>query len=159
MQKLKYVKMIGDGASSVYQKNCLERFYGRTMVSKVECINHLLRNYCTNTKKYSPKNKIVSPRLKKVLSDRILKLRVGIKSAVNYHRKITSDIVDNVKQLTADIKTSPYHTFGNHSNCAQYFCKRQQNDRDYVTEIEECGLTDDIVSAVNGWFITDTVYY
>ncbi|CAH1111972.1 unnamed protein product [Psylliodes chrysocephalus] len=77
----------------------------------------------------------------------ILKLRVGIKSAENYHRKNTSDIVENVKQLTADIKNSPYHTFGNHSNCAQYFCKREQNDRDYVTEMKECGLMDDIVYA------------
>ncbi|CAH1102784.1 unnamed protein product [Psylliodes chrysocephalus] len=48
-----------------------------------------------------------------------------------------------------DIKNSPYHTFGNHSNCAQYFCKREQNDRDYVTEMEEYELMDDIVSAEN----------
>ncbi|CAH1106076.1 unnamed protein product [Psylliodes chrysocephalus] len=45
MQKLKYVKIIGDGDCSVYKKICLERPYGRTMVRKVECINHLLRNY------------------------------------------------------------------------------------------------------------------
>lgn len=76
-------------------------------------------------------------------------MRVGIKSAINYHRKNISEINKNVKQLTKDIRNCPYHTFGRHSNCAQYFCTRDQSDVEYVSEMEECGLMDDIISAGN----------
>ncbi|CAH1099059.1 unnamed protein product [Psylliodes chrysocephalus] len=58
MHKLKYVKIIGDGDSSVYQKICLERPYEKTMVRKVECINHLFRNYYTNLRDLAEKNTV-----------------------------------------------------------------------------------------------------
>ncbi|CAH1102952.1 unnamed protein product [Psylliodes chrysocephalus] len=142
MHKLKYVKIIGDGDSSVYQKICFERPYGRTMVRKVECINHLLRNYWTNLsdekKKYSSKNKIVSPGLKKVLSDRILKLQVGIKSAVNYHRKYTSDILDNVKQLTLltthlEIIQTVHNIFVKENKTIEIMCHKWKNEDLWMT--------------------------
>lgn len=44
MHGIKYLKMIGDGNSSVYKKVCQLKPYGNQCVEKVECRNHLLRN-------------------------------------------------------------------------------------------------------------------
>lgn len=45
MHNLKYLKLVGDGDSSVYHKITSTRPYGNVMVEKVECTNHLLRNF------------------------------------------------------------------------------------------------------------------
>lgn len=42
---LKYTKMIGDGDSSVHKKLLLQKPYGNDLVQKIECKNHLLRNF------------------------------------------------------------------------------------------------------------------
>lgn len=42
---LKYTKMVGDGDSSVYRKLLEIKPYGNSLVQKVECKNHLLRNF------------------------------------------------------------------------------------------------------------------
>lgn len=41
-----YLKLVGDGDSSVHKKLIESRPYGHTLVQKVECRNHLLRNFC-----------------------------------------------------------------------------------------------------------------
>lgn len=42
---LKYSKMVGDGDSSVSRKLLEIRPYGNSLVQKIECKNHLLRNF------------------------------------------------------------------------------------------------------------------
>lgn len=46
MHGIKYLKLVGDGDSSVYKKLLESRPYGTTLVKKIECRNHLLRNFC-----------------------------------------------------------------------------------------------------------------
>lgn len=45
MFNLKYTKMVGDGDSSVFRKLLQIKPYGNKLVEKVECKNHLLRNF------------------------------------------------------------------------------------------------------------------
>lgn len=45
MYGVKYLKMVGDGDSSVFKKLCEERPYGSQCIEKVECRNHLFRNF------------------------------------------------------------------------------------------------------------------
>lgn len=45
MYNLKFTKMVGDGDSSVYRKLLQIKPYGNSLVQKVECKNHLLRNF------------------------------------------------------------------------------------------------------------------
>lgn len=47
MYGIVYKKLIGDGDSSVYKKIIEARPYGSQLVEKIECKNHLLRNFCT----------------------------------------------------------------------------------------------------------------
>ena len=47
MHGLIYAKIVGDGDSSVYKKIRDNKPYGPNIfVEKVECRNHILRNYC-----------------------------------------------------------------------------------------------------------------
>jgi hypothetical protein len=45
MHGIKYTRMVGDGDSSVYRKLKEVKPYGNQLVEKVECRNHLLRNF------------------------------------------------------------------------------------------------------------------
>ncbi|XP_050309467.1 uncharacterized protein LOC126745672 isoform X4 [Anthonomus grandis grandis] len=45
LYNLKFTKMIGDGDSSVHRKLLQSKPYGNMLVQKVECRNHLLRNF------------------------------------------------------------------------------------------------------------------
>lgn len=81
MHNLIYDKLIGDGDSSVLKKIMLAKPYGRDMdVKKIECANHILRNYLNRladitTKRKSSSGKIVSGMLRKELKVKRLKLR------------------------------------------------------------------------------------
>ncbi|XP_022904610.2 uncharacterized protein [Onthophagus taurus] len=46
MYGLKYLKLVGDGDSSVHRKFLAIKPYGSKLVQKIECRNHLLRNFC-----------------------------------------------------------------------------------------------------------------
>jgi len=53
-----YSHLIGDGDSSVMKKIQLAKPYGNNViVKKVECTNHILRNYCNRLKDMSSKRK------------------------------------------------------------------------------------------------------
>lgn len=45
MHGLKYHRLVGDGDSSVHRKLLEARPYGNLLIEKVECRNHLLRNF------------------------------------------------------------------------------------------------------------------
>lgn len=57
---------------------------------------------------------------------------------------------EKIKLLKSDIMNGPYHIFGDHNNCAQYFCKGLKDGEKYfVTEMEKSGLWNDILAARN----------
>jgi hypothetical protein len=76
-----YNKLIGDGDSSVTKKLFLVKPYGRDVfVKKIECMNHILKNYLNRIVELSVHRKsssgtIVPGFLRKVLKDKRLKLR------------------------------------------------------------------------------------
>lgn len=45
MHGLKFHKLIGDGDSSVHQKLLEARPYGTLLIQKIECRNHMMRNF------------------------------------------------------------------------------------------------------------------
>lgn len=81
MHNVIYDKLIGDGDSSVMNKLALSKPYGPEFyIKKIECINHILRNYCNRILDISTRRKcssgtIVPGILRKTLKDRRLKLR------------------------------------------------------------------------------------
>lgn len=79
MHNLIFNKLIGDRDSSVTKKLKLAKTYGPTVnITKIECSNHILRNYLNRivdiaNKRKSLSGKIVPGFLRKVLKDRRLK--------------------------------------------------------------------------------------
>lgn len=54
-----------------------------------------------------------------------------------------------VSGLRKDILNSPYHIFGKHSNCAQYFCTgRKLYELNLIDEVLQCGLMKEISTAL-----------
>lgn len=81
MHNLIFDKLIGDGDSSVTKKLELAKPYGPTRsIKKIECSNHILRNYLNRIVDIASKRKcssgqIVPGFLRNVLKHRRLKLR------------------------------------------------------------------------------------
>lgn len=74
-----YDKLIGDDDSSVTKKLFLSKPYGRDVfIKKVECINHILRNYLNRivdiaSRRKSSLETVVPGVLRKVLKNKRLK--------------------------------------------------------------------------------------
>jgi hypothetical protein len=81
MHNIIYHKLIGDGDFSVFKKIMLAKPYGNNLdLKKIECINHILRNYLNRlvdiaTKRKSSNGSVVPGLLRKNLKEKRLKLK------------------------------------------------------------------------------------
>lgn len=81
MHNLIYRKLIGDGDSSVTKKLSIAQPYGpNCLVKKIECKNHILRNYISKlndmaAKRKSSSGKVVPGFLRKLLKNNKLRIR------------------------------------------------------------------------------------
>lgn len=133
MYGIRYNKFIADGDSSVYKKILEARPYKNLTVEKVECRNHLLRNFCNKLKDMTVKAQSGKLENRKMLSGNILRIRRGIVSAIMY-RKTNGHSVTELRQ---DIMNSINHVFGHHEECASYFCVKNKTDiADYMEKIK-----------------------
>jgi hypothetical protein len=79
--KLIYKNLIGDGSSSVIKKIRMLKPYGTDiLVEKIECTNHILRNYSTRLRDLSTKRKntsgsIIPEFIRTKLKENMLRLR------------------------------------------------------------------------------------
>lgn len=152
MHGLKYTKLIGDGDSSVYSKLMIRKPYRDEVITKIECKNHLLRNYChklteLTTKKVSTKNTPVPYQQRQRLRKSIMRLRTAIDRAIIYHGNSNENFCDQIRHLAEDVRNSPHHVFGNQDKCAHYFCSGTTvHESNYVAEMEESGLFQDILA-------------
>ncbi|KAK5648190.1 hypothetical protein RI129_003082 [Pyrocoelia pectoralis] len=86
MHNLIYSKMIADGDSSCFKKILDSRPYETCVVQKIECTNHLLRNYSSKLREIS-QTKGVPGAVRNVIANNILRCRSAITKAVQ-HRKV-----------------------------------------------------------------------
>jgi len=81
MHNLIYNKLIGDGDSSVTKKLSIDQPYGpNCLIKKIECKNHILRNYLRKisdmaAKRQSSSGKVVPGFLRNLLKDNKLRIR------------------------------------------------------------------------------------
>lgn len=150
MHGIIFKNLVADGDSSVHKKILEARPYGNTVVEKIECRNHLLRNYCNSLraltiKRISSENKDVPPISRTLLKRNILRLRTAVDCATKYWKESNEELNKKIENLKTDISNSPYHVFGDHANCLNYYCnKREKNETNYIPQIKECGLLKDI---------------
>lgn len=109
----------------------LAKPYGDDFVTKkIECSNHILRNYVNKLKDISTKRRTtrgvnIPGNIRQAIKDRILRLRYAITEAVKY-RKTHEDIPYEHKllNLKKDFINGPSHVFGDHTNCLSLFLQR-----------------------------------
>ncbi|KAJ8726738.1 hypothetical protein PYW08_015135 [Mythimna loreyi] len=126
-----YNQYVADGDASTYASIRNARPYEDVTVGKVECKNHLLRNYCKGLLSIS-NNTAYPIRARKFLKDNYLRIRWGVDSSVKYWVKQNIPFSEKMENIKNDITNGPYHIFGDHSKCASYFCsdeikKRSEN--------------------------------
>ena len=113
---VRYMRLVGDGDSSVL--SCIYSgvpLWGR-YVRKIECVNHVLKNYRARLEQIVKDN----PRFKgagRLTRKQIRRLTAGARAAIRMHAPTR-----NTTQLRHDLRNAPYHAFGDHSKCNPAFC-------------------------------------
>lgn len=78
------------------------------------------------------------------MSSRIERITKGARSAIKHCADSGSE---DIEGLRCDIRNVPYHVFGMHSACRDYFCK-YKNESDeipsIISDLQKCGVWDKI---------------
>lgn len=152
-----YSKLIADGDSCTYKSILDANPYNSIVVEKIECTNHLLRNYCTKLDELA-KNTSQPLRLRKVLSQNILRLRRSVTGAVKHNVQTEKTFNEKITDLKEDLLNGPNHVFGNHSACKPYYCKHQNitesnnetsADTNFVPEMKTCTFYNAVMKLVS----------
>ncbi len=138
---LVYWKFIGDGDSSVFKS--VINVYPGMEVEKIECCNHVCRNFTTRLMDIS-KNKIrgkdspsISLGERRIFNPTVGRFRTALKQAIFHHHAAGSEW----SELFDDILNIPNHIFGCHDNCKSYFCKGpKEGERNLVPIISKMNL-------------------
>ena len=155
MHGIKYTKLIGDGDSSVHRKLIDALPYGSSqLVEKIECRNHILRNYCSRLQAVCLNRKVGTVVQRNILRQNMKRLRYSVTSAIR-HRKGQQDLprYRRVEELRQDIVNGPYHVFGQHNQCKNrdYFCDgaAKPGESNLIPSMKETGFFQEIQSAIH----------
>ncbi|XP_070515096.1 uncharacterized protein [Cardiocondyla obscurior] len=144
MHGLIYSMYIGDGDSNVLKK--LRDFppYPDTIVQKIECTNHLLRNLCNKIREAGSTGGRNISKLKKVVTNSVMKIRNAIVKAVTFRRNSKGSREHKLSGLIKDLQNIPSHVFGEHKDCPslKYFCtgERKEGEENLVPQLHKAGL-------------------
>lgn len=124
---VKFATMIGDGDSNVYKKILDFRPYDDVTVEKIECKNHLLRNFYSKLKDIALNSKLVHIQMRKIVGSKIVPLRKYTTKASQYRRN------NNSAKLREGIINAPSHEFGDHKNCDSHFSKGNNDEKKNIS--------------------------
>jgi len=151
MYGIRYAKFIGDRDSNVYKKILEQRLYKDLTVQKVECGNHLYRNFCNKLRDIA-KNRKFFGEFRNALNGNVYRLRNAVAKAVKF-RKISNDIAG----LGRDIENASYHVFGNHSKCDSYYCEGPKKiEINKVPETEKNGIFGEIMTTMRRYLLVQS---
>lgn len=121
-RNLIYNILIADGDSSTYKSILESRPYPDIPIQKIECTNHLLRNYNGKNILLQKDTAIPLNERKLLNMDRLKRLRTAVRAAIRQRQQDNSSQCNKIENLQKDILNSPQHIFGDHSNCDSYYC-------------------------------------
>lgn len=138
MYGIVYTKFVGDGDSSVHFN--VENVYPGIKVEKIECSNHVVKNFTArlmDISKDNVKGIKISLEERKIFNPELPRFRKALTQAITHHHKEGS----HWKLLYDDIINMPYHIFGNHKKCRQYFCSGSKpKELDIVENVSKTEL-------------------
>ncbi|XP_029053622.2 uncharacterized protein LOC114881126 [Osmia bicornis bicornis] len=138
-----YSTLIADGDSSVYKKIIdADPYKTQIRVKKIECTNHLLRNFSKKMKEIVKKTK--PGLLRKIVAGSIRRMRADIVKAAEFRYSQHVTTAEKIKNLYGDIHNIPSHAFGEHAECSklQYFCDgtSKKDEKNFVPELMKMGV-------------------
>jgi hypothetical protein len=143
----------GDGDSSVHTRLLAKMPYGlEVTVQKIECRNHLKRNFCTKLYELAKRTKAgYPPDLRLALKNNVIRLRTAVTTASR--RRKEQDCTANARlgDLKKDLLNAPYHVFGSHERCHEraFNCPGPQDGEvNLVPAMKECGLLREVTSTI-----------
>lgn len=154
MHQLRYSRIIADGDSWVCKNILKANPYGDALkVKKISCKNHILRCFRSTLDKYQY-YKSSSDRVKKLVDAKIkiasimMRLSNAIDSACRYRASHAAP--NAVQALKQDILNAPNHVFGDHRECAAYFCdgNNKENEVNLVPVLQEAGAFEKLVELI-----------
>lgn len=149
--------LISDGDSNTYKLIRDLRIYKEpdVYVAKLECVNHLFRNF------YKKFNNLLTvkafdsnSRKKYITKGFCLDLCKGIRMASQHWRESDERLPMKIRLLEKDILNAPAHYFGYHENCSSYFCKKSTvaGAVDQLNALKDDGLYFEIQSLCQTYF-------
>ena len=136
---LRFLKMVGDGDSSVMATIRQAVPYG-AYIEKIECANHAVKSYRSRLEELAKDNP--QYRGKGGLTKRAMqRLTVGARIAIRTH-----SIDGDVKQLRQDLRNGPAHVFGEHSSCNPSFCKYVSQDSEVHIDDEDMEVGENVAA-------------
>lgn len=142
---IKYNPFIADGDSSVYKRLNDANPYS-TKITKIECRNHLLRNFWRKLREIIANTKYPL-RLRKVLRLRQKQISRGIFNSISFRKNQTEPMMEKIEGLANDLSNIPNHIFGDHTNCADYFsgkCNKDEENLMIELQFEKSLMSDKV---------------
>ncbi|XP_029343469.1 uncharacterized protein LOC100570366 isoform X1 [Acyrthosiphon pisum] len=129
MHGVKYSKLIGDGDSSVTKRLNEILPYGPSLrVEKIECRNHMLRNYSQKMSALTKRTEFPIA-IRKKIADNLVRLRTDVTKAIQYRKSEEKPLQQKILNLKYDITNAPNHRlFDCHKKCAPYFCEKSADN-------------------------------
>ncbi|XP_052120605.1 uncharacterized protein LOC127748927 [Frankliniella occidentalis] len=147
MHGVRFLQLVGDRDSTVHKTLVEEAPYGLGFtVEKIDCKNHLLRNYRTWCLQLGANTNFPIPEgvdakdtkqkqfwikelriLRTLIKNKTKRLSNAISKASTYRARQEGTLHVRIQQLSDDIKNSACHVFGEHSRCQAYFCQTARN--------------------------------
>lgn len=121
MHKVKYLKFIADGDSSVFYKIREKVPYGHE-VTKIECVNHAIKNYGKALYKIKS-DTAVNVEGRKLLTVDLIKKMEKVAMKVIY-----VNACGDIEKLKIDLSNGPNHSLNDHSKCEPHYCDDVGND-------------------------------
>ncbi|KAL4127392.1 hypothetical protein QTP88_011563 [Uroleucon formosanum] len=141
--KTKYDALSGAASIIGYQtgKVLFGGIKNRFMIEKIECRNHLLRNYISKLKMLATKTEYPVT-IRKFIVTNILRFRSDVTKAITYQKNILDKSKNQkIADLKYYLKNAPYHRFGQHPECNSYFCKGSKiGEINKIPEALRCGI-------------------
>lgn len=152
----RFDKFIADGDSNTYKMiNDLRIYKDPDMhVEKYDCCNHVHKNYRKNWRTLQ-NSKAYPVECRKFMTNRkCLDICKGVYMAAAHWRNSEIDMTNKIRNLANDVMNAPDHYFGSHTNCATYFCDKQnvKAEEPGLKLLKDCKLYDAILDACQHYF-------
>lgn len=154
--KARFYKLIADGDSSVYKTLRDLRVYKNPdlVIVKIECVNHLCRNFRSKFGSLAKVTKFDSKLRKHITVAKANGICKGVKSAAKHWRDSDKTLNEKIRKLQDDVMNAPLHYFGVHTHCNNYFCTKDTDQKaiDTLNLLQTDGLYFEVLNLCQIYF-------